>query len=171
MLKTFRELTDEELLLVAGGLSEWTITVTAPGDGGWGDDGPPSDPWGPGGPPNEPIDGGGGISAGGVAGGVVGDDGQEFRPTDVNGDGQADSPFYRGEDGKLYYRITSSAGESSMLPVTKLSGSVGIGNSTAGTLSATGPIPTAGLTYTTTTSNGVVAFEVDPTGAVGVHPK
>ena len=173
MKLSFRELTNEELLLVAGGLADDTITVTGPsGGGGWGDDGPPSDPWGPGGPPNEPIDNGGaGGDGGGGGGNLAGDGGQEFRPADINGDGKADSGFYRGEDGKLYYKFTSSAGESSLSPVTKLTGSVGVGSTTAGSVGANGVIPSANITYTTATSVGVIGFEIDPTQAIGVHPK
>jgi hypothetical protein len=168
MQKTFRELTNEELLLVSGGLSDSSFIVIG-GSGGWGDDGPPSDPWGGGGPPNEPIDAGGG--GGGGGGGFADEGGQDYTPADVNGDGTADPSFYRGEDGKIYYRATSAAGESTLFQVTKFTGTTGTSVTVTGNFGATGPIPQAGIVYATTTSSGVVGFEVDATNPKLVHPK
>jgi len=163
MQSTFRELTAEELMLVAGGATDGsTITVTGPGTGGgWGDGGPPSDPWGPGGPPNEPIDYGGGGGGGGLGDG----EGQHYTLADVNHDGKTDEHFYQGEDGKLYYSIKNASGEQTIYPVTKLSGSVGNSDTVTSGFGATGGVPMANFSYTENASSGKVDFEIDPAGA------
>lgn len=155
-----RELTAEEVLLVAGGLSDGTITVTGPGGGGgWGGDGPPSDPWGGGGPPNEPVDNGGG--------GGDGSGGQHYTLADVNHDGQYNEHVYKGDDGHLYYSVKDANGHATLYPITQITVNPGSsGASAQSSLGATGTIPSANVTYTDTTSSGTFSYQVDAT-----HPR
>lgn len=169
MQKTFRELTNEEIMLVAGGLDSDTVIVIGGGGGGgggWGDGGPPSDPWGGGGAPNDPADGGIGGDGGGVGDAGINDGTtHHYTIADVNHDGRADEHFYQRDDGNMYYSVKDANGQQYLYPVTQMSGTVGNGATASSNFGATGGVPTAGITYTETTSNGVISFQINPQGA------
>jgi len=155
-----RILTDDELLLVAGGLSSNTIVITGPGGGL-----NPGDYYNPGpgnyDAPSDTGDTGGGSGGDSGAPGADGD-GEHYTSTDLNGDGKFDEHFYHGENGKLYYSVRDGNGQQILYPATLVNLTPGTSASLASNLGVSGVLPTAGITYTETTSNGSYNFTIDP---------
>lgn len=158
-----RTLSDDELMLVAGGLSTGTSIIYGPGGGSLN----PGDYYNPGtgnhDAPSDTGDNGGGYGGDSGAPGADGG-GEHYTATDLNADGKFDEHFYHGEDGKLYYSVRDANGQQILYPATLVNLTPGTSASLASNLGANGILPSAGVTYTETTSNGSYNFTIDPNG-------